>query len=64
MTELEAIRKIISNGHELGRMLVNNNAFNLEEKVLVERLVREIIAAGYTRLNQIDIPKGNTNSTM
>lgn len=66
MTELEAIRKIISNGHDLGRMLVDNNAFDPDEKVQVELLVREIIAAGYDSLNQIDNgpPKTNLKSLM
>lgn len=66
MTEIEALRIIINNGHELGRVLVDNVGLKQEDKAKVEQLVREIIASGYDRLNQVDNgpPKTDLKSLM
>lgn len=66
MNELEAIRQIIDNAHELGRIIVFNKGLADDEKAKVEECVRNIIAAGYTRLNVIDCgpPKTDLKSLM
>ena len=55
MTELEMLRKAISEAHELGRILVANPHLKVEDQVKVEKSIRTLLSLLYTRLNVVDV---------
>ena len=64
MTELEMIRKALSEAHELGRILVANPHLKVEDQVKVEKSVRTLLSLLYTRLNEIDTPQKKLPATI
>lgn len=57
MTELDMIRRALTEAHELGRILVANPHLKVEDQVKVEKSVRTLLSLLYTRLNEIDSPQ-------
>ena len=57
MTELEMLRKALTEAHDLGRILVANPHLKVEDQVRVEKSVRILLSLLYTRLNKVDIPQ-------
>ena len=55
MTELDMLRKAITEAHELGRVLVANPHLKIEDQVEVEKSVRTLLSLLYTRLNVVDV---------
>lgn len=57
MTEIEMIRKALSEAHELGRILVANPHLKVEDQARVEKSIRTLLSLLYTRLNDVDVPQ-------
>ena len=57
MSELEMLRKAITEAHELGRILVANPHLKVEDQVRVEKSIRTLLSLLYTRLNEADLPQ-------
>lgn len=57
MTELEMLRKALTEAHELGRILVANPHLRVEDRVRVEKSIRTLLSLLYTRLNEADVPQ-------
>ena len=55
MTELEMIRKALTEAHELGRILALNPQLSKEHQMRTEISVRTLLSLLYTRLNEIDV---------
>lgn len=57
MTEIELIRKALTEAHELGRILALNPHLSKEYQMRTEISVRTLLSLLYTRLNEIDAPQ-------
>lgn len=57
MTELEMLRKALTEAHELGRILALNPQLNREHQLRAEISVRTLLGLLYTRLNNSDTPQ-------
>lgn len=55
MTELEALRKAISEAHELGHVMIANPGLSSEYKARAEKSVKNLLSVLYTRLNMIEV---------
>lgn len=55
MTELEALRKAISEAHELGHVMIANPGLSNEYKVRAEQSVKNLLSILYTRLNMLEV---------
>ena len=64
MTELDMLRKAISEAHELGRILVANPHLKLEDQVKVEKSIRTLLSLLYTRLNAVDVQQERLPATI
>jgi hypothetical protein len=64
MTELEMLRKALTEAHELGRILVANPHLRVEDQVRVEKSIRTLLSLLYTRLNEADVPQAKLPATI
>ena len=64
MTELDMLRKAISEAHELGRILVANPHLKVEDQVKVEKSIRTLLSLLYTRLNAVDVQQERLPATI
>ena len=55
MSELEALRKAISEAHELGHVMVANPGLTPEYRARAEKSVKNLLSVLYTRLNMIEV---------
>ena len=57
MTELEMLRKALTEAHDLGRILVANPHLKIQDQARVEKSIRTLLSLLYTRLNEVDLPQ-------
>ena len=57
MTELEALKKAISEAHELGHVMVAYPGLNDVYRVRAEKSIKNLLSVLYTRLNMIEVNK-------
>lgn len=55
MTELEMLRRAITDAHDLGRVLVANPGLSKESQLQAESSVKNLLSVLYTRLNMIEV---------
>lgn len=55
MSELEALRKAISEAHELGHVMIANPGLTAESKARAEKSVKNLLSILYTRLNMLEV---------